>query len=386
MSFGSSPPPAPNPYVVASAQQAVNVSTAIANSYLQNADVIAPTGTSTFTQTGVYELADPQYDSDGNLVGTTTREIPRFTQTISLTTTGQAIFDAEQAMKLQLNTLGTTQLEALAGTLGTPFILTGLPPSAEVPAAPTLTETISQPRAIATTVGTADTSADRDAVTQAVLARLEYQIGLDRTNLDAKLQNSGIFPGSEAYDNEMRILDFRSTDAGTQAILAGGQEQTRQFQIQYQQAKYTLEASEVDFRQRMLVVDFENRTNLQRFQVLMQVSDFINTFRERALQETLAARNQPLNEMTSMLRGGQLQIPSFTGFRAGQVADTPLGQYVYQSAAIDQQNYQMRVQQQNAMISGIAQIAGGIAAAPFTGGASLAGSVMGGWNTTTIPA
>lgn len=376
MSFGASPPPSPNPYVVAAAQQSVNISTAIANTYLQNANVVSPQGTSTFTQTGVYELADPQYNSSGVLSSTTTREIPIFTQTIELTTKGQAIFDASQDMQLNLNTLGKNQLAGLNDTLGTPFTLTGLPAKAESPAAPTITDTISQVHAIPTSVGAADTSADRAAVTQAILSRLTYQINLDRAQRDAELQNMGIFPGSEAYDNEMHILDFRSTDAGVQAVLAGGQEQTRQFAIQYQQGKYALEAIEVDFRQRMLVVDFGNRASLQRFEVLMKIADFINTFRERAMQETLAARNQPMNELSAMLHGGQIQTPSFTGFRSGTISDTPLGQYIYESAAIDQRNYQTKLSQQNAMIGGIAQIAGGIAMAPMTGGGSVGGNMF----------
>lgn len=377
MSFAPDPPKTPNPYVVASAQTAANISTAIANTYLGNANVVSPQGTMTFEQTGTYELADPQYNSNGVLASTTTREIPIFTQTIELSTKGQAIYDANQDMQLNLNTLGKNQLESLQSTLGVPFTLTGLPAKAEAPAAPTLNETISQPHTIATTVGAADTSEDRDAVTQAVLSRLQYQIGLDRAQRDAELQNMGVFPGSEAYDNEMRVIDFRSNDAGVQAILAGGQEQTRQFAIQHQQAKYALEASEVDFRQKMLVVDFSNRTVLQRFQVLMQIADFINTYRERAMQETLAARNQPMNELTAMLHGGQISVPSFTGFKGGTISDTPLGQYVYQSAALDQQNYQMKVQQQNAMISGIAQIGGAALAAPMSGGGSVGGNLLG---------
>ena len=377
MSFAPDPPKTPNPYVVASAQTATNISTAIANTYLGNANVVSPEGTSTFTQTGTYELADPQYNSSGVLASTTTREIPIFTQTIELTTKGQSIFDAHQDMQLNLNTLGKNQLATLSDTLGTAFTLSGLPAKAEAPAAPTINEVISQPHTISTTVGAADTSADRDAVTAAVLSRLKYQIDLDRAQRDAELQNMGVFPGSEAYDNEMRILDFRLTDAGVQAILAGGQEQTRQFAIQHQQAKYALEASEVDFRQRMLVVDFSNRASVQRFQTLLSLGDWINVFRERAMQETLAARNQPLNELRAVLHGGPIGVPSFTGFKAGVISDTPLGQYVYQAAALDQQNYQMKVQQQNAMISGIAQIGGAALGAPMTGGGSVGGSMLG---------
>ena len=114
MSFGStSPPPAPNPTYVANAQTQSNISVAIANSYLSNANVVSPQGSSTFAQTGTFTLSDPQYNA-GLLVSTTDRDIPIFTQTVTLTTKGQAIYDKSQDMQLSLNTLGAEQLTFLA--------------------------------------------------------------------------------------------------------------------------------------------------------------------------------------------------------------------------------------------------------------------------------
>lgn len=376
MSFGSpSPPPSPNPYAVAAAQTSANVSTAIANAFLANANVVSPQGTSTFTQTGSYTLADPQYDSSGNLTSTTNRTIPIFTQTIQLSTTGQSIYAASQSMQLKLNTLGANQLDTLSGTLGTAFSLASLPNAASGPSAPTLNDTITQPVAIQTSVGAADLSADKEAVVNAVLTRLEYQSTISRNIRIAELANMGILPGSEAYANEMAVFDFQVTDGRLQAILAGGQEQTRLFQIDLAKGKFKNEAADLDFRQRMLIVDFSNRTALQRFQTLSAVADFINTFRERRMQEVLTERNQPLNELSAMLHGGQIQIPSYTGFKAAPIENTPLGDYIYRSAQIDQQNYQTKVAQQQAMIGGIAQLGGAALAAPMTGGGSLGGAI-----------
>lgn len=378
MSFSSpSPPPAPNPYAVAQAQQQANISVAIANTYMQNANVISPQGTSTFAQSGTFILEDPQY-SGGSLVSTTDREIPIFTQTISLTPKGQSIFDANQDMQLALNTIGRDQLTRLNDTLGTPFTLATLPQTAQNPSAPSLNQVISQPGTIQLTVGDADTTANRDAVTNSIIARLDYQLGVLKTQHIDRLANMGIFPGSEAYENEIRTFDFQFTDGHLQAILSGGQEQTRLFQIEHMKGKFKNEALDLDFRQKMLVVDFSNRTSIQRFSILMQVADFINTFRERRLQELLTERNQPLNELSIMLHGGQISIPQYTGFKAGAISDTPLGQYVYQSAAIEQQQYQTKVKQQEAMIGGIAQLGGAVLAAPMTGGGSVAGAMMGG--------
>lgn len=406
MSFGSPQPPAPpNPYAVAAAQQQANVSVAIANTRMSNANVVSPQGTSTFAISETYTLSDPQYDADGNLVGTTDREIPVYTQTIALTATGQQIYDAHQAMQLALNELGGSQLGFLQDTLGTPFSLNDLPASANGPSGPSLNGVITQPVPVTTSfslgatpqmaVGSNATAA-RDAVTATVLARLEYQQGLARDLRLAQLENMGIMPGTEAYENELRIFDFATTDGRLQAILAGGQEHTRIFaieqaqgahynaavslllQIAHMQARFKNDAADMDFRQKMMVIDFSNRTNLQIFQSLRAVADFINTFRERRMQEILTERNQPLNELSTMLHGGQIQIPSYTGFKAGQISDTPLGDYVYRSAAIEQQNYRTRVEQQNAMMGAMAQIGGAVLGAPMGGGASVAGSMFGG--------
>lgn len=377
MSFGSpAPPPPPDPYRVAQVQQQVSISTGIANAYLQNANIVSPQGTSTFTQTGTYTLSDPQYDAAGALAGTTDRDIPIFTQTITLTTKGQDIFDKYQDMQLSLNTLGDSQLSYLQSALGVPFSLSSLPSSAQGPNAPSLSGTISQPNTVQYAVGDADTSADRASVIAGFLARPTIQFNTDRSARIATLATMGIFPGTEAYENEMRIFDFRYTDMQMQAETAGGQEQTRQFQIALAQGNFHNQALDLDFREKMLIVDFSNRTSLQRFQALTAVADFINTFRERRLQELLTERNQPLNELSTMLHGGQLQIPSYTGFKSTAISDTPLGQYVYQSANLAEQNYQAKLRQQEAMIGGIAQLGGAILKAPMTDGASVAGALV----------
>ncbi len=374
---GGSPPPTPNGYAIAAAQATANISVAVSQTVLNNADVIAPNGTTTFAQTGSYNIADPQYDTSGNLTGTTTRTIPRWTQTIRLTEKGQSIFDANQDLQLASNQIAASQVTKLQTTLGTVFDGSGLPAMAQGPAAGTLNGTITSPRAVQQAIGS-DTSTEREAAIAAVISRLEFQTNINRDARITALANKGIFAGSEAYENEMRPFDFAATDGRLQAILAGGQEQTRIFAIERSKGEFYNAAQEQDFRQGHIIVDFSNTVALRRFQMLTQVADFINTYRERYLQEMLAIRNQEINEFSTLKTGGQIAIPAFTGFKAGHIDATPLADSVYKSAQIAQQNYQNKVDQQNALVGGIASLVGGIALAPMTGGGSLFGSLVGG--------
>jgi hypothetical protein len=84
---------------------------------------------------------------------------------------------------------------------------------------------------------------------------------------------------------------------------------------------------------------------------------FNNQAAGQQLQQTLALRNQPINEISSLMSGGQVSMPQFAQYRGGEVAGTPIGNYVYNSANIDQSNYQAQAQRdtatQNAMIGGL---------------------------------
>ena len=68
----------------------------------------------------------------------------------------------------------------------------------------------------------------RKSVEDAMLSRLNPQFDRDRQALEARSAAQGIAPGSEAYRTNMDELNRANTDARFQAVLAGGQEQSRQ--------------------------------------------------------------------------------------------------------------------------------------------------------------
>jgi hypothetical protein len=82
------------------------------------------------------------------------------------------------------------------------------------------------------------------------------------------------------------------------------------------------------------------------------------------MQEFLTERSQTVNEISSLMHGGQVVVPKGEGFKSGKISDTPVGEYVYRSAAMDMQKWQMKVQSQQSMMGGIMGLAGNMMAMP----------------------
>lgn len=175
----SSPDPTPASET-SIAQTGSNVSTGIANAYLQNMNEIGPDGTKTFEQTGETSFTDAYGE---------TYDIPRFTVTQTLSDAQQAIKDQNDAASLNLAGLGND----LSGTLGDQ--LTG----------------------------------NFSLGNEATEARL-FELGSQRLNplfeqrdeeLRTRLSNQGIQAGTEAYDREMGLLGQQENDAMNQLLLTG---------------------------------------------------------------------------------------------------------------------------------------------------------------------
>jgi len=81
------------------------------------------------------------------------------------------------------------------------------------------------------------------------------------------------------------------------------------------------------------------------------------TGRGQAMQELLTSRNQPINEISALLSGSQVQAPNFTS-----TPQTPVSGVDY--AGLVQNNYNQEVANNNSMLGGLA---------------GLGGSLIGGW-------
>ena len=105
----------------------------------------------------------------------------------------------------------------------------------------------------------------------------------------------------------------------------------------------------------------------QQFNQLLQGGQFGNTAQQQSLQQQLALRNQPLNEITGLMGGSQIQMPQFQGYQGSNIAAAPVmaGAQAAGQAAMDQ--YGIQSSNVNAANAGLYNLAGaGLMAAKFS--------------------
>lgn len=129
--------------------------------------------------------------------------------------------------------------------------------------------------------GTNDFSADRNAVTNALLSRTEPQFQRDEDLMRTRLINQGLAPGSEASNYDLDTLNRARNDARMQAVLAGGQEQSRLFGLASQaRGQYTGEQAQQG--------NFANQAQQQAFSQGLAGGNFANTAQQAQFGQNLA--------------------------------------------------------------------------------------------------
>lgn len=131
--------------------------------------------------------------------------------------------------------------------------------------------------------------------------RLDPRFAQEEDALRTRLVNQGIRPGTPAFDAEMANFSQGKNDAYNQLALSG---------------------------------------------------------RGQAVQEALAARNQPINEISALLSGSQVSQPNFINTPQTQLAGTDYQGAVYNSYNAAMQQAQMKQQSQNALMGGLFGLAG----------------------------
>lgn len=176
----SGPDPTP-PKETSAASTGTNVSTAIANSYMQNMNEYGPDGSKTFWQSGSHTFKDPYTGKS--------YKVPRFSVKTTLSGNQRKIKNQNDAASLNLATLG----KDLSGTLGDQL--------------------------------TGNFDLDNEATEKRLFElgskRLDPLFARRDDDLRTRLANQGIKVGSDAYNREMGLLDEQENDAYNQLLLAG---------------------------------------------------------------------------------------------------------------------------------------------------------------------
>jgi hypothetical protein len=172
--------------------------------------------------------------------------------------------------------------------------------------------------------------------------------------------------------------------AGAQAEF-GNQAQLQQYQQALAAQAFANQAQQQRFGQAMDIQGLYNASTLQNQQAALQqqaaqnaaqqqmynqaagAGTFANQAVQQALQQQIALRNQPLNEISALLSGSQVQMPQFQGYSGVSVAPTPYLQAMQAQDASAMQRYGIQANQAASNMSGLYGLAGAFAGAPSGG-------------------
>jgi hypothetical protein len=393
------PPPAPDPVKTAQAQTDSNIDTARMNANLNRLDESDPMGSVSYT-----DLGNDRWRKD-----------------TTLTDVGQRQFDLQNQVDEGTNRLALQGVGQASNVLNSPFSLDGLtrepapgligwtgvqrtidgggPIQGRVGDGGQIRSDFGDAGQLQRSVGPSDFSADRQKVEQAVMSRMQPQLDQGRARMEQRLADQGIPAGSEAHNRQMDALGRQENDARQQAVLAGGQEQSRMFGMDLNQGNFANQAQQTAYGQEMGRAAFANEAQGQRFgqgvtqgqfandaqslgfgqglqqgqfhnqatsQLINQQSadkaDWANS-RQRQLQELLLQRSQPINEIGALLGTGQVGMPQFQQTTPVNVQGTDvMGAYGANTAA-NQSAYNTAQQAKNAQSGSTAGMLGTAATA-----------------------
>jgi hypothetical protein len=379
-------PTPPNPIATAQAQTGTNVSTAVANAFLNNTGQINPDGSLRYDVTGNYGWTDPTTGSTYN--------IPTFTATQSLSPQGEAI--KQQTLGAQMNMAGMANAQSgrISGLLSNEMDLSGAPSAGSasgitnVPGAATsfnaggpIQTSLGDAGAITRSYGAGDFSTDRQNVQDALMARINPQLNIQQDKLQQQLADQGIRYGSDAYNNAFTPFNQQANDARFAAINQAGQEQQRMMDMASQRAGFENSAQQQAYTQALGAGSFTNAAQGQQFgqnaaqatfgnaglaqQLAQQQAGFnaSQTARNQYMQEQYATRNQPINEITSLLSGSQVQSPNWLNTPSSQIPTTDIAGIINNNFSQQLGVYQQQNQNYQSLMGGILGLGGKVGSA-----------------------
>ncbi|MGO4619039.1 tail fiber domain-containing protein [Ensifer sp. 2YAB10] len=253
-----------------------------------------------------------------------------------------------------------------------------------------------------------DADIDTTRYENALMERMNPQLAQSRSALETQLANQGLQPGSEAYNRAIDAATRQENDARIGAILNAGQEQSRLASLARDKAGFENSAQQQNFNQALAAAGFGNQAQAQQFgqnaaqleannagqaqnfqqglaaagfgnDAMQQMFQNQNTTtgannaladqrfnaeqakftaqnnaRSQYLNELYAQRNQPINEISSLLSGAQVSQPNFVPTQGVSIPNVDY-------AGLVQQDYANKVGAYNAKQAGIGSILGGVA-------------------------
>ena len=320
----------PDPRVTAAAQTGSNVSTAVANAYLNNVNQVTPNGTLNYSPTGSYQWTDPSTYQ--------TYTIPTFTATQTLSPTQQNIQNLGDAAQTNLAGLAANQSGFLANYMAQPFNLNGAPMAGSATWLSQPSATMDFGDAGPITRDYEDFAGERNRVEAGLMERLNPQLAMERQRYEQQLADQGIRYGSPAYTNAMDNYNRQANDARLGVIGKAGEEQQRMSDMAAQRAGFQNAAQQQAYGQLAGRAQFYNAAAAQRLQQGQSMFNAWNAQRDQWVKEQTMLRNQPINEITALLSGSQVDNPTYASTSTNTIPTTDI-------ASIISKNYDQQLAQ-----------------------------------------
>jgi Chaperone of endosialidase len=221
-------------------------------------------------------------------------------------------------------------------------------------------------------------SADRSRVEESLMSRINPQLARERGNIEQRLADQGIRYGSQAYTSAMDDYNRQATDTRFGAISQAGQEQQRMMDMAAKQAGFENSAQQQAYDQALgrgsfynaaqaaqtsqnaAAAGFTNAGLAQQMAQQQSIFNARNSQRNQYMQEQYAQRNQPLNEISALMAGSQVQSPNWLNSPQSQIATTDIGGLINQNFSQQQQNYQTAQSAWNATMGGLLGLGAGM--------------------------
>ena len=260
-----SAPAAPDYRAAAQETAAGNLDAARAATAANRVNQVTPYGNLDYTITG----ADPY----GN---------PTWTARTSLSDVGQQLLNNQNAASLGLGGAINAQLGQVQNVMGQGFN----------PQTAPITTNIGQAN-LQTSPDYQGGMAGWDRANQLLMQRLQPQMDIQQKTLDAKLANQGVVAGTEAYNRAKMGLGMQQNDLLNQAQLSG------------------LQAGNTLFQQGMQGAQFGNQAQQQLLANQLANANLGNQAQQQQFNQALTQYNMPLNTLSALRTGAQVQNPSF---------------------------------------------------------------------------
>ena len=143
----------------------------------------------------------------------------------------------------------------------------------------------------------------------------------------------------------------------------GNEAQLAQFNAGLQNAALANSALQQNFGNQLSGQSAQNAAIAQNYNQQLGQAQFGNTAQDQSLAQQLAIRNQPLNQITGLMSGSQIQMPQFQGYQGANIAAAPVYQGVQDTFQGQMDQYGLKQQSKNAGMGGMMSTVGSLGGA-----------------------